>query len=121
VKDDGGKPERGAPVISWLLWPGELAAGGRASWVFFGGEGSGRFWGSLEGVRWGALAGLWRKPEEEGEQGRLWLFWFSSFLLPNERGMAGPNREREAWPWLLVLGASFKMPGAAGWYVRRRK
>jgi hypothetical protein len=35
--------------------------------------------------------------------------------------MAGPNREREAWPWLLVLGASFKMPGAAGWYVRRRK
>jgi len=41
--------------------------------------------------------------------------------LPNERGMAGPNREREAWSWLLVLGASFKMPGAAGWYVRRRK
>jgi len=35
VKDDGGKPERGAPVISWLLWPGELAAGGRAGWVFW--------------------------------------------------------------------------------------
>jgi hypothetical protein len=68
-----------------------------------------------------ALAGPWRKPKEEVEQGRLWLFWFSGFLLPNERGAAGPNREREAWPWLLVLGASFKMPGAAGWYVRRRK
>jgi hypothetical protein len=58
-------------------------------------------------------------------RGRPWLaaeaFWFSGFLLPNERGMAGPNREREAWSWLLVLGASFKMPGAAGWYVRRRK
>jgi len=33
-----------------------------------------------------ALAGPCRKPEEEGEQGRLWLFWFSGFLLPNERG-----------------------------------
>jgi hypothetical protein len=47
VGDDGGKPERGAPVISWLLWPGELAAGGRAGWVFLEEKGPAAF-----GVHW---------------------------------------------------------------------
>lgn len=48
----------------------------------------------------------------------LLVLWF---LLPNKRGMANPNRERKAWPWLLVLGASLEIPGAAGLYVKRRK
>jgi len=75
-------------------------------------------------IRVAGSAGRGRSCDWPGEGDRGWrlrLFGSLVFLLPNERGMAGPNREREAWSWLLVLGASFKMPGAAGWYVRRRK
>jgi len=64
---------------------------------FFGGEGSGRFWGSLEGVRWGALAGPWRKPEEEGTTPLCFWFFFAKvgdghfWFLPRE---GGSRRER---------------------------
>ncbi|KAH8488089.1 hypothetical protein H0E87_023961, partial [Populus deltoides] len=34
-----------------------------------------------------------------------WLFWFSRFL-PHERGTTDLNKERKAWLWFLVLGAS---------------